>query len=231
MQPPKDINLDKILQSKCKGGGYSGFIPYSMKKIKNDKGYDNRHNVLVGELVLCDRTRISPVRWRGQYVRRMSEAYMEIKQLNSHFDGKYQLQTFFVIKGSIPIEKETRRKKEYYLIDGYKKDSNYVAKFFTYSKWVKEFIMAINNPKTEVVSLSPKSSIYSGGGSVEIVARRISKYAQYGPFIGGLALITPSGTIIPYGVIRPSSPIFSTFTSPEKVLCEENMPVYYTLCF
>jgi hypothetical protein len=47
MQPPRSINLDEILKSKCKGGGYSGFIPYSMKKIKNDKGYDNRHNVLV----------------------------------------------------------------------------------------------------------------------------------------------------------------------------------------
>jgi len=229
MQPPKDKNLDEILQSKCKRGGYSGFIPYSMKKIKNDKGYDNRHNVLIGELVLCDRTIIRPVRWRGQNVRRMSEAYREIEQLNSHFDGKYQLQTFFVIKGSIPIEKETRRKKEYYLIDGYKKDSKYVEKFFTYSKWVKEFIMAMNNPKIEVVRLS--QSVYSEKNVVGGVARRISKYAQYGPFIGGLALITPRGTIIPYGVIRPSSPIFSTFTSPEKVLCEENMPVYYTLCF
>jgi hypothetical protein len=231
MQLPRGIKLDDILKSKCKRGGYSEFIPYSMKKIKKDKGYENRHNVLEGELVLCDETIISPVRWRGRSVRGMSETYTEIEQLNHHFDGKYQLQAFFVIKGSIPIEKETRRKKEYYVIDGYKKDSKYVAKFFTYSKWVKEFIMAMNNPKIEVVSLSPESSVYRGGGSVERVARRISKYAQYGPFIGGLALITPRGTIIPYGVIRPSSPIFSTFTSPEKVLCEENIPVYYTLCF
>jgi hypothetical protein len=231
MQPPKDINLDEILKSKCKREGYSGFIPYSMKKIKNDKGYENRHNVLEGELVLCYRTIIIPVGWRGQYVRRMSEAYREIEQLNHHFDEKYQLQTFFVIKGSIPIEKETRRKKEYYVIDGYKKDSKYVEKFFTYSKWVKEFIMAMNNPKIEVVSLSQYSSIYRRRDLVGRIARRIRQYAQYGPFIGGLALITPRGTIIPYGVIRPSSPIFSTFTSPEKVLCEENMPVYYTLCF
>jgi hypothetical protein len=231
MQPPKDRNLDEILKSKCKGGGYSGFIPYSMRNIKNDEGYDYRHNVLLGELVLCDRTIIRPVRWRGQYVRRMSKVYIEIEQLNNHFGGKYQLQTFFVIKGSIPIEEETRRKKEYYLIDGYKKDSKYVEKFFTYSKWVKEFIMAINNPKIEVVRLSPESSIYHKRDSVGRVASQIRQYAQYGPFIGGLALITPRGTIIPYGVISPSSPIFSTFTSPEKVLCEENMPVYYTLCF
>jgi len=231
MQPPQDINLDKILKSTCKRGGYSGFIPYSMKKIKNDKGYENRHNVLVGELVLCDETKISPVRWGGQYVRGMSKAYIEIEQLNNHFGGKYQLQAFFVIKGSIPIEKETRRKKEYYVIDGYEKNFKYVEKFFTYSPWVKEFIMAINNPKTEAVRLSPEASVYHKRDSVGRVASQIRQYAQYGPFIGGLALITPHGTIIPYGVIRPSSPIFSTFTSPEKVLCEENMPVYYTLCF
>jgi len=229
MQPPKDINLDKILKSKCKGGGYSEFIPYSMKKIKNDKGYDNRHNVLVGELVLCDETIIRPVRWRGQYARRMSEAYREIEQLN--FDEKYQLQAFFVIKGSIPIEKETRRKKEYYVIEGYEKDFKYIAKLFTYPEWVKEFIMAMNNPETEVVRLSPDSSVYRGRDLVGRIARQIRQYAQYGPFIGELALMTPRGTIIPYGVSNSSSPIFSTFTSPEKVLCEENMPVYYTLCF
>jgi hypothetical protein len=231
MQPPKDINLDKILKSKCKRGGYSGFIPYSMKKIKKDKGYDNRHNVLVGELVLCDKTTIRPVRWRGQYVRRMSETYTEIEQLNHHFDGKYQLQAFFVIKGSIPIKKETRRKKEYYVIEGYEKDFKYVAKFFTYPEWVKEFIMAMNNPETEVVRLSSDSSVYRGRDLVGRIARQIRQYAQYGPFIGGLALITPGGDVIPYGVSNPSSPIFSTFTSPEEVLCEENMPVYYTLCF
>jgi hypothetical protein len=231
MQPPRDINLDKILQSKYKRVGYSGFIPYYMKKIKNDKGYDNRHNVLVGELVLFDGTRISPVKWRGQYVRRMSEAYMEIKQLNYRFDGKYQLQAFSVIKGSIPVEKEKRRKKEYYVIDGYKKDFKYVAKFFTYSKWVKEFIMAMNKPETKVVSLSPESSVYYRRDLVGRVARQIRLYAQYGPFIGGLALITPHGNIIPYGVRNPSNPVFSTFTSPEEILCEENMPVYYTLCF
>jgi hypothetical protein len=231
MQPPRGIKLDDILKSKCKISRYSGFIPYYMKKIKKDKGYKNRHNVLEGELVLCDGTEISPVRWRGRYVRRMSETYMEIEQLNHHFDEKYQLQAFFVIKGSIPIKKETRRKKEYYVIEGYEKDFKYVAKFFTYPEWVKEFIIAINNPETEVVHLSPDSSVYRRRDLVGRIARQIRQYAQYGPFIGGLALITPGGDIIPYGVSNSSSPIFSTFTSPEKVLCEENMPVYYTLCF
>jgi hypothetical protein len=207
-------NLDDILcKISCKKGEYSGFVPFiTLKRYYNQR-------VPEGDLILCEGATLSSVIWKGQYRREILRTQKKIEQLNYLFGQEEQLNLplrgFYVIRGEVPIEQAIINGRRYYVIDGYKKSTKYVAGFITYLEWVKDFIIAMNTSGTIAVVLSENSSIFNRKDLIGIIARQIARYRQYGPFIGVFALVLPDGTIIPYGSSKPFGSALSTFTSPK----------------
>jgi len=207
MQLPK--GLDDIISLSCniscKGrkrrGEYIGFVPSQIIE-------DNKQKALKGTLILCEGTIIDAI-WEGKYTSRMWKTYNEVVQLNYNLP----LQVVYVIKGSVPIKGVIIEEQKYYvIINGNGKKSGLVAAFITYSDWVKNFIIAMNTPKAIPILLLEKPSIYDERDLVGRVAYQIMLYARYyGSFVGGLALMLPDGTIIPYGISKSAGSYFSAF--------------------
>jgi hypothetical protein len=57
----------------------------------------------------------------------------------------------------------------------------------------------LNTPGTTAAGLPGNSPVFKWQNLTGIVAYQTMLYQQYGPFAGGIVLVLPNKTIIPYG--------------------------------
>jgi len=72
------------------------------------------------------------------------------------------LQDFYVIKGQVPIKLATINGQTYYVIEANKINPADIAGFYTYDKWVSNFVAAMNTPGTYAAGLPGNSPVYIG---------------------------------------------------------------------
>jgi hypothetical protein len=109
------------------------------------------------------------------------------------------LQDFYVIKGQVPIQQATINGQTYYVIEANSINPANIAGFYTYDKWVPNFVVAMNTQGTYAAVLPGNSPIFQLTNTTGTVAYQTMVYGRYGPFGGGDVLVRPNGTIIPYG--------------------------------
>jgi hypothetical protein len=189
--------------------GYQGFIPRGVVD-------HNGRKTPTGDLILDNKTTIRNTIWDGKYSDTIIENHNQIIKLNNNFVGKIDpithqqyvtLQDFYVIKGQVPIMQVTINGQTYYVIDANKINEANIAGFYTYDKWVTNFVAAMNTPGTYAAGLPGNSPVFKWTNTVGTVAYQTMVYGQYGPFDGGVVLVLPNKTIIPYGTtLYPSGP-------------------------
>jgi len=201
--------------------GYEAFVP-SGQTINY-----NGHTDPVGELILNDGKTIHNVIWDGKYSDTIIQNHNQIVQLNNQFVGQTDpinnqpyvpLQDFYVIKGYVPIMNTTIDGQTYYIIDANKINPANIAGFYTYDKWVPDFIAAINTPGTYAAGLPGNSPVFTWTNTTGTVAYETQLYQHYIiGFFGDSVLVQPNGTIIPYGTGTPSGSALFNFTTPQQV--------------
>jgi len=183
--------------------GYQGFIPRGVID------YNGRKNP-TGDLILDNKTTIRNTIWDGKYSDTIIQNHNQIVKLNNDFVGKTNpvnkqpyvpLQDFYVIKGQVPIMQVTINGQTYYVIDANKINPANIAGFYTYDKWVPNFVAAMNTPGTYAAGLPGNSPVFQWGNLTGTVAYQTTVYQPYGSFDGRLVLVLPNKTIIPYGAI------------------------------
>jgi len=183
--------------------GYEAFVPNG--QTVNYNGQTDP----VGDLILNNGTTLHNVIWNGQYASTIINNHNQIVQLNSQFVGQTDpvnnqpyvpLQDFYVIKGQVPVEQATINGQTYYVIEANKINIANIGGFFTYDKWVSNFVAAMNMPKVTVASIPGNSPVFQWANTTGTVVYQTMLYGQYGPFPGGYVLVLPNRTIIPYGV-------------------------------
>jgi hypothetical protein len=194
--------------------GYQGFIPRGVVD------YDGSKNP-IGDLILDNKTIIRNTIWDGKYSDTIIENHNEIVILNNKFVGEINpvnnqpyvpLQDFYVIKGQVPIKQVTINGQTYYVIDANKINEANIAGFYTYKEWVNNFVVAINTPGTYAAELPGNSPVFKWTNKIGTVAYQTMLYGRYGPFDGGVVLVLPNKTIIPYGTtFNPSGPSLNNF--------------------
>jgi len=142
--------------------------------------------------------------------------------LNSQFAGKTDpvnhqpyvpLQDLYVIKGQAPVQQVTINGQTYYVIEADKINPANIAGFYTYDKWVPNFVAAMNTPGTYAAVLPGNSPVFQWTNTTGTVAYQTMVYGRYGPFDGGVVLVLPNKTIIPYGTtFNPSGPSLNNYT-------------------
>jgi len=181
--------------------GYQGFIPRGVVD------YNGRKNP-TGDLILDNKTTIRNTIWDGKYSDTIIQNHNQIVKLNNDFVGKIDpvnkqpnvpLQDVYVIKGQVPIKEITINGQTYYVIDANKINEANIAGFYTYDKWVNNFVAAINTPGTYAAVLPGNSPVFTWPNITGTVAYQTMVYGRYGPFGGGDVLVLSNGTIIPYG--------------------------------
>jgi hypothetical protein len=134
----------------------------------------------------------------------------QIVQLNNQFVGQTDpinhqpyvpLQDLYVIKGQVPVEQVTMNGQTYYVINANNINPADVAGFYTYDNWVSNFVEAMNMPGTYAAGLPGNSPVFQWTNTTGTVAYQTVVYQPYGSFDGGLVLVLPNKTIIPYGAI------------------------------
>jgi hypothetical protein len=202
--------------------GYEAFVPSSQTINYNG------HTDPVGTLILPNGTTLTNVIWNGRYAGTIIQNHEQIVQLNSQFVGQTDpvnnqpyvpLQDFYVIKGQVPVQQVTINGQTYYVIDADKINPGDIAGFYTYDKWVPNFVAAINTPGTYAAGLPGNSPVFQWENLTGTVAYQTTLYEGHG--VGGGSrevLIEPNKTIISYGVIpSPSGSALSNFTAPYKL--------------
>jgi len=183
--------------------GYEAFVPNG--QTVNYNGQTDP----VGDLILNNGTTLHDVIWDGQYASTIINNHNQIVQLNSQFVGQTDpvnhqpyvpLQDLYVIKGQVPIEQATINGQTYYIIEANKINLANIGGFFTYDKWISNFVAAMNMPKVTVASIPGNSPVFQWANTTGTVVYQTMLYGQYGPFAGRYVLVLPNGTIIPYGV-------------------------------
>jgi hypothetical protein len=201
--------------------GYQGFIP------NGAVSYDG-HTDPAGTLILDNGTAIRDAIWDGQYANTIIQNHNQIVQLNSQFVGQTDpvnhqpyvpLQDFYVIKGQAPVQQVTINGQTYYVIEADKINPANIAGFYTYDKWIPNFVAAMNTPGTYAAVLPGNSPVFTWPNITGTVAYQTGLYEGHGVGGGsGEVLIEPNKTIISYGVIpSPSGSALSNFTAPYKV--------------
>jgi len=195
--------------------GYQGFIP-------NGAVSYNGHQDPAGDLMLDNGTTIRDAIWDGQYANTIIQNHNQIDQLNSQFAGKTDpvnhqpyvpLQDLYVIKGQAPVQQVTINGQTYYVIEADKINPANIAGFYTYDKWVPNFVAAMNTPGTYAAVLPGNSPVFQWTNTTGTVAYQTMVYGRYGPFDGGVVLVLPNKTIIPYGTtFNPSGPSLNNYT-------------------
>jgi hypothetical protein len=147
--------------------------------------------------------------------------------LNNDFVGKIDpvnnqpyvpLQDFYVIKGQVPIMQVTINGQTYYVIDANKINEANIAGFYTYDKWVNNFVAAINTPGTTAAVVPGDSPVFKWQNLTGTVAYQTMLYGHYGPFDGRVVLVLPNKTIIPYGTtLNPSGPSLDNYILVSKL--------------
>ena len=200
--------------------GYEAFVPNG--QTVNYSGQTDP----VGDLILNNGTTVHDVIWNGQYSNTIINNHNQIVQLNSQFVGQTDpvnhqpyvpLQDFYVIKGRVPVEQSTINGQTYYVIEANKINPADIAGFYTYDKWVSNFVTAMNTPGTMPAGLPGNSPVFTWTNATGTVAYQTLQYKVYGGYPSGRdVLVQSNGTIIPYGVT--SSPLGSAlfnFTTPQ----------------
>jgi len=201
--------------------GYEGFVPNG--QTVNISGQTDP----VGTLILNNGTTIHDVIWNGQYAGTIINNHNQIVQLNSQFVGQTDpvnhqpyvtLQDFYVIKGQVPVEQATINGQTYYIIEANKINPADIAGFYTYDKWVPNFVAAMNTPGTYAAGLPGNSQVYDWANVTGTVAYQTLQYKVYGGFPSGRdVLVQRNETIIPYGVTSsPLGSALSSFTIPQQ---------------
>jgi len=201
--------------------GYEAFVPNG--QTINYNGYTDP----VGDLILSNGTTLHDVIWNGQYASTIIQNHNQIVQLNSQFVGQTDpvnnqpyvlLQDFYVIKGQVPIEQTTINGQTYYVIEAEKINPANIAGFYTYDKWVSNFVAAINTPGTTAAVLPGNSPVFQWTNTPGTVAYQTMVYEQYSPSFssGGVVLVLPN-KIIPYGITYSPSGSAISFDSPSQV--------------
>jgi len=183
--------------------GYEGFVPNG--QTVNYSGQTDP----TGNLILSNGTTVHDVIWNGQYASTIINNHNQIAQLNSQFVGQTDpvnhqqyvpLQDLYVIKGQVPIEQATVNGQTYYVIEANKINPANITGFFTYDKWVSNFVAAMNMPGITAAGLPGNSPVYDWANITGTLVYQTQLYGHYGPFTGGTILVLPNKTIIPYGV-------------------------------
>jgi len=169
----------------------------------------NGHQDPAGDLMLDNGTTIRDAIWDGQYANTIIQNHNQIDQLNSQFVGRTDpvnhqpyvpLQDLYVIKGQVPVQQVTINGQTYYVIEADKINPANIAGFYTYDKWIPNFVAAINTPGTYAASVVGNSPVYDWANITGTLVYQTQLYGQYGPFPGRYVLVLPNKTIIPYGV-------------------------------
>jgi hypothetical protein len=181
----------------------------------------------VGNLILNNGTTLHDVIWNGQYSSTIINNHNQIVQLNSQFVGQTDpvnnqpyvpLQDFYVIKGQVPIEQATINGQTYYVIEADKINPANIAGFYTYDKWVSNFVVAMNTPGTYAAGLPGNSPVYDWANITGTLPYQIILYHQHSlNLAGGGLLVLPNETIIPYGITSSPSGSAIPFDLPQQV--------------
>jgi len=202
--------------------GYEAFVPNGQTINYNG------HTDPVGDLILDNGKTIHNVIWDGKYSNTIIDNHNQIVQLNNQFVGQTDpinhqpyvpLQDFYVIKGYVPIMNTTIDGQTYYIIDANKINPANIAGFYTYDKWVSNFIEAINTPGTYAAGLPGNSPVFQWENITGTVAYQTLFYQRYIGFsAGGDVLVLSNRTIIPYGAYSniPIGIYLENFAAPQK---------------
>jgi hypothetical protein len=129
------------------------------------------------------------------------------------------LQDLYVIKGQVPVQQVTINGQTYYVIEADKINPANIAGFYTYDKWVPDFVAAMNTPGTYAARIPGNSPVFTWPNITGTVAYQTLQYEVYGGYpAGGYVLELSNKPIIPYGVTTgPLGISFSNFTAPPQV--------------
>ena len=199
--------------------GYEAFVPSSQTINYNG------HTDPVGTLILPNGTTLSNVIWNGQYASTIIQNHNQVIQLNSQFVGQTDpvnnqpyvpLQDFYVIKGQVPIQQVTLNGQTYYVIEANKINPANIAGFYTYDKWVPNFVVAMNMPGTYAAGLPGNSPVYQWTNTTGTVAYQTMVYQHYiRGAAGRTVIVLPNGTTISYGASAPYGSALFNFTTPQ----------------
>jgi len=193
--------------------GYEAFVPNGQTVSYSG------HTDPVGDLILSNGTTLHDVIWDGQYASTIINNHNQIVQLNGQFVGQTDpinnqpyvpLQDLYVIKGQVPVEQAIINGQTYYVIEANKINPADIAGFYTYDKWVSNFVAAMNTPGTTAAGLPGNSPVFQWANVTGTLVYQTQLYGQYGPFPGRYVLVLPNKTIIPYGV---NNDVFGTALS------------------
>jgi hypothetical protein len=183
--------------------GYEGFVPNG--QTVNYNGQTDP----VGNLILSNGTTIQNVVWDGRYASTIINNHNQIVQLNSQFVGQTDpvnhqpyvpLQDLYVIKGQVPVEQATINGQTYYVIEANKINPANIAGFYTYDKWVSNFVAAMNTQGTIPAGIPGNSPLYDWANVTGTLVYETHLYQHYiGYSAGGYVLVQSNGTIISYG--------------------------------
>jgi hypothetical protein len=200
--------------------GYQGFIPHDVINY-------NGHTDPKGDLILDNGNVIHNAVWHGKYSDTIIQNHNQIVKLNNDFVGQIDpvnkqpyvpLQDLYVIKGQVSIEQITINGQTYYVIEADKINPANIAGFYTYREWVDDFVAAINTPGTYAAGLPGNSPVFKWTNTTGTVAYQTMLYGHYGPFDGGVVLVLPNKTIIPYGTtFNPSGPSLNNYTLVQQI--------------
>jgi hypothetical protein len=202
--------------------GYEAFVPDGQTISYNG------HSDPAGTLILSNGTTIHNVVWDGQYASTIIQNHNQIVQLNNQFVGQTDpvnnqqyvpLQDFYVIKGQVPVEQVTINGQTYYVIDANNINPANIAGFYTYDKWISNFVAAMNTPGTYAAVLPGNSPVFQWENLTGTVAYQTMLYQHYYPYLNGRAVLVQStGTIIPYGTFdNIQGAYLSNFTLPQQL--------------
>ena len=203
--------------------GYEAFVPNG--QTVNYSG----HTDPAGDLILSNGTTVHDVIWNGQYASTIINNHNQIVQLNGQFVGQTDpinnqpyvpLQDLYVIKGQVPVEQATVNGQTYYVIEANKINPADIAGFYTYDKWVSNFVAAMNTPGTYAAGLPGNSPVFQWTNTTGTVAYQTMLYEHYiRGFSGGYVLVPSNETIVPYGYNDnvPGGAPLSNFISLQKV--------------
>jgi len=201
--------------------GFEAFVP-SGQTINY-----NGHTDPTGTLILSNENTIQNVVWDGKYADTIIQNHNQIVQLNNQFVGQTDpvnnqpyvpLQDFYVIKGQVPVQQVTLNGQTYYVIEASSINPANIAGFYTYQAWVPKFEVAINMPGTIPAGLPGNSPVFQWTNTTGTVAYQTIVYQDnIRGFAGGVALVQPNGTIIPYGINTniPIGTYLLNFTTPQ----------------
>jgi len=201
--------------------GYEAFVPNGQTTNYNG------HTDPTGTLILSNGTTLHDVIWNGLYASTIIQNHNQIVQLNNQFVGQADpvnnqpyvpLQDLYVIKGQVPVEQATINGQTYYVIEADKINPANIAGFYTYDKWVSNFVAAMNTPGTYAAVLPGNSPVFQWTNITGTVAYQTMLYEQYSPSFssGGVVLVLPN-KIIPYGITYSPSGSAISFDSPSQV--------------